>query len=53
MAYGYGNGALSFDAVKEKKHVSFQIAYLRVSKAVGGECRVAATMIRPIESTIK
>jgi len=53
MAYEYGTGEMSFDDVKTGKHVSFQNAYLRVWKSVDGDCRVAATMIRPIESTIK
>jgi hypothetical protein len=53
MAYEYGKGSMSFDSVKEGKHVSFQAAYLRVWKAANGECRVAATMFHPIESSIK
>ena len=53
MAYEYGSGELSFDDQKTAKHVTFQNAYLRVWKAVDGDCRVAATMIRPIDSTIK
>jgi len=53
MAYEYGTGEMSFDDVKTGKHVSFQNAYLRVWKSVDGDCRVEATMIRPIESTIK
>jgi hypothetical protein len=32
---------------------SFQTAYLRVWKSVDGECKVAAFMIRPIESTFE
>jgi len=53
MAYEYGTGSLSFDSVKEKKHFAFELAYLRLWKAVDGECRAAATMTHPIESTIK
>ena len=53
MAYEYGSGELSFDDLKTGKHIALQNAYLRVWKSVDGECSVAATMIRPIESTIK
>src|SRR5271155_3541242 len=53
MAYEYGGGEMSFDEQKTGKHVFFQVAYLRVWKSVGDQCRVAATMVRPIESTIK
>jgi hypothetical protein len=53
MAYEYGGGELSFDEQKTGKHVSFQVGYLRVWKSVNGQCRVAATMVKPIESTIK
>jgi hypothetical protein len=53
MAYEYGGGELSFDEQKTGKHVSFQVGYLRVWKSVDGQCKVAATMVKPIESTIK
>lgn len=53
MAYEYGKGELSFDSVKEGKHISFENAYLRVWKSVGGQCEIAGWMIRPIESTVK
>jgi|SRR5579863_7206087 len=53
MAYEYGTGELSYDEQKTGKHTSFQTGYLRVWKLVDGHCRVAATMIKPIESTIK
>ena len=53
MAYEYGSGNMNYDEQKSGKHVSFQTAYLRVWKSVEGECKVAAFMIRPIESTIK
>jgi hypothetical protein len=53
MAYEYGSGNMSYDDVKTGKHVTFQTAYLRVWKSVDGECKVAAYMIRPIESSIK
>ena len=53
MAYEYGTGELSFDDQKTGKHVAFQTGYLRVWKSVDGQCKVAATMMRPIESTMK
>ena len=52
MAYEYGGGAVSFDEQKTGKHVSFQIGYLRVWKTVDSQCKVAATIIRPVESTV-
>jgi hypothetical protein len=53
MAYEYGSGEMSYDEQKTGKHVSFQIGYLRVWKSVDGQCEVAATMVKPVESTIK
>ena|SRR5215472_507147 len=53
MAYEYGTGEMSFDDLKTGKHLAFQNAYLRVWKSVDGDCRVAATMLRPIDSTMK
>ena len=53
MAYEYGGGELSFDEQKTGKHVSFEVGYLRVWKSIDGQCKVAATMVKPIESTIK
>ena len=53
MAYEYGGGELSYDEQKTGKHTSFQIGYLRVWESVDGRCKVAATMVRPIESSIK
>ena len=53
MAYEYGSNQISFDDQKAGKHAAAEGAYLRVWKSVDGECEVAATMIRPIESTIK
>jgi hypothetical protein len=53
MAYEYGGGEMSFEEQKTGKHVSFQVGYLRVWKSVDGQCKVAATMVKPIESTIK
>ena len=53
MAYEYGGGEMSYDEQKTGKHVSFQLGYLRVWNSVGGQCQVAATMVKPIESTIK
>jgi hypothetical protein len=53
MAYEYGTSELSFDDQKTGKHVASQVGYLRVWKVAAGECKVAATMMRPIESTRK
>jgi hypothetical protein len=53
MAYEYGGGEMSFEEQKTGKHVSFQVGYLRVWKSVDGQCKVAATIVKPIESTIK
>ncbi|MGB6429000.1 MAG: DUF4440 domain-containing protein [Candidatus Acidiferrales bacterium] len=53
MAYEYGGGEVSYDEQKTGKHVSFQTGYLRVWKSVDGQCEVAATMVKPVESTIK
>jgi ketosteroid isomerase-like protein len=53
MAYEYGTGSVSFEEVKTGKHVSFQIAYVRVWKSADGECKAAASMFKPIESTIQ
>jgi hypothetical protein len=53
MAYEYGRGSLSYDEQKTGKHVAFDTAYLRVWKSAGGECRVAAFLVMPIESTMK
>jgi hypothetical protein len=53
MAYEYGRGSLSYDEQKTGKHVSFETGYLRVWKSVAGECKVAAFLVMPIESTMK
>jgi|ERR1700728_5068066 len=53
MAYEYGAGEMNYDEQKTGKHVSFQTGYLRVWKSVDGQCRVAATMFKPVESTIQ
>jgi hypothetical protein len=53
MAYEYGTGEVGFDDRKTGKHIAFQTGYLRVWKSVDGQCKVAAFMIRPIESTWK
>ncbi len=53
LAYEYGTGEMSYDEQKTGKHTSFQLGYLRVWKLVDGQCKVAATMVRPIESTVK
>lgn len=52
MAYEYGTGNLAYDEPETGKHTAFDLAYLRVWKASGGECKLAAEMYRPIESTI-
>jgi hypothetical protein len=53
MAYEYGRGDVGYDDQKTGKHVTFQVAYLRVWKSVDGECKIAAFMIMPIESTVR
>jgi ketosteroid isomerase-like protein len=53
MAYEYGTGALSFTDRKTGKRTSFQIGYLRVWRSVDGRCEVAASLFKPIESTIQ
>ncbi len=47
MAYEYGTSHISFDDVKTGKHEDFTAAYLRVWKADGGACKVAAEMGEP------
>jgi hypothetical protein len=47
MAYEYGTGHVSFDDVKTGGHEDFTVAYLRVWKADGGACKVAAEMAEP------
>jgi hypothetical protein len=47
MAYEYGTVHLSFDNVKTGEHEDFTAAYLRVWKADGGACKVAAEMAEP------
>jgi hypothetical protein len=53
MAYEYGRGEVSYDLPKTGKHVSFQAGYLRVWRAIDGECKVSAHMMRAIGSTHK
>jgi ketosteroid isomerase-like protein len=53
MAYEYGTGSLSYEERKTRKHVSFEIGYLRVWKLVDGDCKAAASLFKPIESTIR
>jgi hypothetical protein len=53
MAYEYGTGEVSFDDRKTGKHTAFQTGYLRVWKSVDGQCEAAASMIRPIEGSLK
>jgi ketosteroid isomerase-like protein len=45
MAYEYGTSHISFE--REKQHVEFTAAYLRVWKASGGQCKIAAMMAQP------
>ena len=47
MAYEYGTSHISFDDVKPAEHEDFTAAYLRVWKADGGVCKVAAEMAEP------
>lgn len=44
MAYAYGTRRITFDDMQIGKHVEFTNAYLQVWKAVGGTCKIAATM---------
>jgi ketosteroid isomerase-like protein len=44
MAYEYGTGQVSFDERASGKHRDFTTAYLRVWRAVGGQCKIAAFM---------
>jgi hypothetical protein len=53
MAYEYGGGEMSYHEQKTGKRVSFQVGYLRVWVSTDGRCKVAATVFKPIESTIK
>jgi hypothetical protein len=47
MAYEYGTSHLSYDDVKTGEHEDFTTAYLRVWKADGTACKVAAEMAEP------
>lgn len=47
MAYEYGTTHVSFDDTQTGKHHDFTAAYLRVWKADGGVCMVAAVMYEP------
>ena len=47
MAYEYGTERMAFDEKATGKHVDFTAAYLRVWKAEGGKCLVAAQMFEP------
>jgi hypothetical protein len=51
MAYEYGTVHISFADVKTGGHEDFTSAYLRVWKADGGECKVAAEMAEPENNT--
>jgi ketosteroid isomerase-like protein len=50
MAYEYGTERMAFDEKGTGKHVDFTAAYLRVWKAEGGRCLVAAQMFEPERS---
>jgi hypothetical protein len=47
MAYEYGSDHVSFDDSKDGKHIEFTAAYLKVWKAVGDKCKLAAQMSAP------
>jgi hypothetical protein len=47
MAYEYGTAHVSFDDAQTGKHQDFTAAYLRIWKAEGGSCKVAAVMYEP------
>ncbi len=49
MAYDYGHAHLEFDETRSGKHISYDLAYLRVWKLVDGQCRLAASFSRPID----
>lgn len=53
MAYEYGTGDLSYDDQKTGTHVAGPTGYLRVWKSVDGQCKVVATMMRPIQTAPK
>jgi ketosteroid isomerase-like protein len=44
MAYEYGTEHISFDERASGKHRDFATAYLRVWRAVDGQCKIAAIM---------
>jgi len=50
MAYEYGTERIAFDRKDTGEHVDFTAAYLRVWKADGGKCLVAAQMYEPTQS---
>jgi ketosteroid isomerase-like protein len=50
MAYEYGTAHITYDDAKTGKHEDFTSAYLRVWKAVGGSCKVAAQIAEPEKS---
>jgi ketosteroid isomerase-like protein len=50
MAYEYGTERIAFDEKATGKHVDFTAAYLRVWKAEGGKCLVAAQMFEREEN---
>jgi ketosteroid isomerase-like protein len=47
MAYEYGSTQVSFDERGSRTHIAFSAAYLRVWRAIGGECKIVAEMYKP------
>jgi ketosteroid isomerase-like protein len=47
MAYEYGTDHVTFDEKGTGKHNDFTAAYLRVWRAVDGQCKVAAVIYEP------
>ena len=47
MAYEYGTTHVEFDDTSSGKHQQLEVAYLRVWRAAGGACKIAATMMQP------
>ena len=52
MAYEYGSGEMSFDEQKTGKHVSFQVGYPCLEVCEDGQCKVAATMVKPVKALL-
>lgn len=47
MAYEYGTAPVSYNERQSGKHIAFTAAYLRVWRAEGGVCKLAAEMFEP------